>query len=104
MVQVCPRQALQIAEGVIVDRLDDTPDLHPVTLNARFEVALWTSACGDVHGAISQFNTLLSHAAEALGPDHPLVHDCRCCLNRLTGQGNSPEGTYQDSWMRLAEW
>ncbi|MER5383732.1 tetratricopeptide repeat protein, partial [Streptomyces sp. NPDC002688] len=99
-----PHQALQIAEDVIADRINDTPDLHPVTLNARFEVALWRSACGDLDGAVSRFNSLLGHATQAFEPDHPLVRDCRSCLDRLTSRGNSPEPTYRNSWMRLAEW
>ncbi|MBZ9643951.1 hypothetical protein K8369_32185, partial [Streptomyces sp. PSKA30] len=99
-----PRRALQIAQDVITDRLDDTPHLHPVTLNARFEVALWTSACGDIDAAITQFTSLLVHAAEAFGSDHVLVLDCRSCLTQLTGQGDRPEQPYHDSWMRLAEW
>lgn len=99
-----PLQALQIAEGVITDSLNDTPDLHPITLNARFEGALWTSECGDVDGAVSRFNALLGHAVEAFGPDHPLVRDCHSCLDRLMSQGNRSERAYHDSWMRLADW
>ncbi|WP_210583233.1 hypothetical protein [Streptomyces sp. GESEQ-35] len=86
---------------MITDRLDGTPDVHPVILNARFEAALWTGACGDSEAAVTQFNSLLDHVSESLGPDHSLVLDCRSCLSQLTGQGDGPQQPYRDSWMRL---
>ncbi|MDQ1041820.1 tetratricopeptide repeat protein [Streptomyces sp. V4I2] len=99
-----PAEALQIAEDVITDGLDDTRAAHPVILNARFEAALWTSACADLDEGITRLTGLLADAAQSLGPDSALVRDCRRCLARLTARDDSPRQPYPTSWMRLAEW
>src|SRR5262249_29968171 len=53
-----PKRALEIATAAAAGCRQHLSPTHEVTLNSRFEVALWTYLTGAKAEAITQFNTL----------------------------------------------
>jgi hypothetical protein len=59
---------------------------HPVTLSARYELAVWAGESGDAAGARDQYNALLPVRERILGPEHLHTLITRNQLARQTGE------------------
>lgn len=66
-----------------------------LTLNCRYEQALWTGQSGNLTEAIRQFETLTGDVAHLRGPHHPIVLDSRCRLAELADRNGDRKRAVQ---------
>jgi hypothetical protein len=65
---------------------------HPLTLAARFRLAIYTAMAGDAAGARDQVAALLPVCERVLGPEHPHTLAARLSLANFTGRAGDAAG------------
>ncbi|WP_327096584.1 tetratricopeptide repeat protein [Nocardia vinacea] len=78
------------------------PD-HPATLTTRGHLANWRGHSGDLDGAVTEFEVLLTDYLRVLGPDHPDTLTTRGNLARWRAQSGDLDGAVTEFEVLLTD-
>ena len=80
------KEAISMAEGLLLNLREAVGDDHPATLSARSQLAYSLGAAGRVEDAVAAFEQLLVDTARVLGDDHPDTFRTRHNLAYFLGE------------------
>ncbi|MFI6959980.1 tetratricopeptide repeat protein [Nocardia sp. NPDC050408] len=113
-----PDTAIKLLASLVTPRAADDRDMwaswlplinqtlgpdHRDTLTARSNLAYWLGESGDIAGAITEFEQLLTDQLRVLGPDHPDTLTTRSNLAHLRGKSGDIAGAITESEQLLTD-
>ncbi|MGW4246355.1 tetratricopeptide repeat protein [Nocardia sp. NPDC004722] len=76
---------------------------HPATLITRSNLGSWRGESGDIAGAITEFELLLTDRLRVLGPDHPAILITRSNLGSWRGESGDIAGAITEFKLLLTD-